>query len=234
MFFSVALKRSSESSVSASLATSRNFSTWDFCRAMAIAETQRIQISKLDAAQRQLRTAITLWFREDDPVSAHTLAYAAYTVIDDVTKARNPCRQGLLFDSPRLTPDDRKLFTQVYRRSGNFFKHADRDPNDKLDFSSNLTRGFLSFAIIGLELAGELLADEMLVFQAWMFFNKPELRTQEARKVFSDAFLAKFSPDVLPMTKQEFFDFFTEVLEAVRSNGTSSTAASHSQVSDSH
>ena len=32
-----------------------------------------IVVTKLDAARRQLRTAIRLWFQEADPVSIHTL-----------------------------------------------------------------------------------------------------------------------------------------------------------------
>lgn len=182
---------------------------------MTVAEIQRIQISKLDAAQRQLRTSIKLWFYGEDPVSAHTLAYAAYTIIDDVTKARNPNRPGLLFDSPHLTPDDRNLFDKVYRGSGNFFKHANRDPNDTLNFSPNIIKAFFNFAILCLEAEGEQLSHEVLVFQAWSVFNNPKLRSKEGSSVFTDAFLAKYSAEVLAMSKHEFFDFYTEVLSAV-------------------
>ena len=43
-----------------------------------------IVIAKLDAAKRQLQTAIALFFDDGDPISIHTLACAAYDVIDDV------------------------------------------------------------------------------------------------------------------------------------------------------
>jgi len=49
-----------------------------------------IMISKLDAARRQLATAITLWFEDRDPVSIHTLVFAAYEIIHAVSKQRNP------------------------------------------------------------------------------------------------------------------------------------------------
>ncbi|MGI8569030.1 MAG: hypothetical protein ACR2KT_08130 [Methylocella sp.] len=64
-----------------------------------------VRIGKLDAARRQLRTAITLWFNDGDPVSVHTLAYAAYEVIHAISEKRDPTRRDLLFDS-RLIKDE--------------------------------------------------------------------------------------------------------------------------------
>jgi hypothetical protein len=57
MSFSVALKRSSESSVPASLAASRNFSTWDFCFAMATA---------FDEFYKLIGISITQWAHVED------------------------------------------------------------------------------------------------------------------------------------------------------------------------
>ena len=39
-------------------------------------DLQKLHVTKLDAARRQLETAITLWFHDGDPVSIHTLAAA--------------------------------------------------------------------------------------------------------------------------------------------------------------
>src|SRR5271165_3353782 len=55
-----------------------------------------LTITKFEAARRQLGTAIVLWFSDDDPVSIHTLACAAYEIIHKLTKKRNPLRQSLL------------------------------------------------------------------------------------------------------------------------------------------
>jgi len=49
---------------------------------------QKLTISKLDAAKRQLETVIRLYFVHGDPVSIHTLTSAAYNVIRDVNKKR--------------------------------------------------------------------------------------------------------------------------------------------------
>ena len=44
-----------------------------------------LKVSKLDAAKRQLETAIRLYFSNGDPVSIHTLVAAAYAILHDVT-----------------------------------------------------------------------------------------------------------------------------------------------------
>ena len=49
--------------------------------------TARLQISKLDAARRQLEIAVRLYFAEDDPVSIHTLTSAAYQLLSDINRA---------------------------------------------------------------------------------------------------------------------------------------------------
>ncbi len=49
-----------------------------------------LEISKLDAAKRQLDTAIRLYFCDGDPVSIHTLAAASYNILRDVTEQIGP------------------------------------------------------------------------------------------------------------------------------------------------
>jgi hypothetical protein len=57
-----------------------------------------LHLSKLDVARSQLQTAIHLWFHDGDPVSIHTLAYAAYEIIHFVSKKHNRTKQ-LIFDT---------------------------------------------------------------------------------------------------------------------------------------
>ena len=59
-------------------------------------EAPKITLSKLDAATRQLSTAIELWFDERDAVSVHTLAFAAYEIIHVLSKKKNPNRMELV------------------------------------------------------------------------------------------------------------------------------------------
>jgi len=50
-----------------------------------------LHINKLDAAKRQLRAAIRLWFDDGDPVAIHTLAHASHEIIHSLFK-----KKGLL------------------------------------------------------------------------------------------------------------------------------------------
>jgi hypothetical protein len=61
-----------------------------------------IKISKLDAARRQLDTAIELWFHDGDPISIHTLTSAAFEIIQDLNKKHGNLEVSLLGMPQRL------------------------------------------------------------------------------------------------------------------------------------
>ncbi len=50
--------------------------------------TTKIHITKLSAAQRQLRAAIRMFFAEEDELAIHTVASAAYGLIKDLKRKR--------------------------------------------------------------------------------------------------------------------------------------------------
>jgi len=83
-------------------------------------ESVMAEISKIEAAQRQLDTAIELYLHEFDLLSVHTLAWAAFSILVSYDEATNA--GGVWAKHIRKHPcdDTRKL--------ANFLKHADRDP----------------------------------------------------------------------------------------------------------
>src|SRR6266540_690470 len=111
-----------------------------------MADDRKITIAKLDAARRQLETAITLWFNDGDPVSIHTLACAAYEIIHVVSKTKNRW-QDLLFDSLVIKDEYRNEWTKRLKEPANFFKHARNDPDGSLDFDPAVSEGFILFAL---------------------------------------------------------------------------------------
>lgn len=111
-------------------------------------------MTKLDAAKRQLETAIRLWFQSADPISIHTLAAAARQVLVDINKKRGGEPMGA--DRPEIRPEGRKHLHKVLADVEDFFKHADKDPEATLTFTPEATRFFiLEAADRYLELAGE-------------------------------------------------------------------------------
>jgi hypothetical protein len=49
-------------------------------------DRRKIKISKLEAARRQVETAIRIYFANGDPVSIHTLAAASLQILVDLDK----------------------------------------------------------------------------------------------------------------------------------------------------
>ena len=90
-----------------------------------------MNISKLDAARRQLETAVTLYFREGDPVSIHTLTCAAYEVLRRINKG-TPMIKDWMKDY--IKPEYVKEFGEKLNEAQNFFKHAGKDADQLLTF----------------------------------------------------------------------------------------------------
>lgn len=80
----------------------------------------------MDAAIRQLETAITLWFHDGDPVSICTLTWAAYEIIHHFNKAGN--HDPMMVDGSHIKPEYREAFPGYLKEGANFLKHASRDP----------------------------------------------------------------------------------------------------------
>lgn len=99
-----------------------------------------LHVSKLDAARRQLETAINLFFYEKDDVSIHTLAAAAFNILDDIRKDWNidhkTIRQKVLNNAGK---EQSKETLKSIKSAENYFKHADRDPNELIDFKPHQT-----------------------------------------------------------------------------------------------
>jgi hypothetical protein len=93
---------------------------------------KNITLAKIDVAERQLRTAIRLFFAESDPVSIETLAGAANGVLRGIAASKGV--KSILHDGKFIKPEYRKEWIQLLHESQNFFKHADRDTDAKLEF----------------------------------------------------------------------------------------------------
>ena len=87
---------------------------------MSVPGWPEIQTTKLDAARRQLETAIALLFNDGDAISTHTLAYAAFGVLKDVAAHRGA--SNVLAAAEALAAAGKKgEFWKGFNRAGNFF-----------------------------------------------------------------------------------------------------------------
>src|SRR3990172_5794744 len=167
-----------------------------------------ITASKLDAARRQLETAVRLYFSEADPVSIHTLTSAAYQVLSDVNRARGgpPMLKEQVPNWVR--PDATEEAKRRLNEAANFFKHADRDADRVLELRTSATELLLYDAIRKYrELTGEAVPI-LMVYDAWMWLGPgtqlvkgPEREAVLAalRESFPGATRASFFAEALPL-----------------------------------
>ncbi len=168
-----------------------------------------ITITKLDAARRQLRTAIDLWFRDGDPVAIHTLAAASYQIIHDLNRRNKG--PDLFLDSKFIKDKYRKTFKEDMKYASNFMKHADRGKSGiatKLNFNPGLSEFFMLYAIFGLIYFKENLTTEEEAFKWWQMLHKPELLTKSGQEFFHHGDVIEDINDIRTLAKPEFLECF--------------------------
>jgi hypothetical protein len=88
-------------------------------------ELKAENITKLDAAIRQLTTAIRLFFEDQDPISVYTLAHASMEILSKLCERAGKDRYlQQVAEKHGLTEKEAR---QIVSYGKNFFKHADRD-----------------------------------------------------------------------------------------------------------
>ena len=166
------------------------------------------EITKIDAARRQLRTAIELWFADGDPISIHTLAAAAYQIIHDLNRRNKG--PDLLLDSKYIKDEKRREFVSLVKSTSNFMKHADRGKMGmakSIEFSSDSNVGLITF-FFGLQYLGEKLAAEEIAFERWQIFRNPDLMTDAGKALFEKRFTVNQVSAMRAVPKREFLDAF--------------------------
>jgi hypothetical protein len=126
-----------------------------------------LRITKLDAATRQLRTAIRLFFEEADVVSIHTLAAASHEMVRSLVKFKGGA--SLIKDNDFIRPERKKDYEDLINRPRNFFKHAGRDPYQELEFHHEENRFWIIDTIMMHRdlSAGQLQLTEFVLFLTW-------------------------------------------------------------------
>src|ERR1035441_8899965 len=80
-----------------------------------------VWIDKVEVARRQIKETVRMFFGERDPVAIHTLIAAAHQILTDIGEKRGA---KSVFVGKK---------TQRLNHPFNFLKHADRDPDGKIN-----------------------------------------------------------------------------------------------------
>src|SRR3990167_8491125 len=172
------------------------------------------KIKKIDAARRQLDTSIELWFFQKDAVSIHTLACSAYQILHDI----NQHRKGpeLIFDNIAIKDEFRLLAKSYLKKTYNFFKHAEKDPNPEstIDFNPSSTEGFIIFSILGLEYLGIKPNSIRSAFIIYQCFHNPELfKKKGLHSIFKDI-PSNQRREIMNLKRCQFFENYTSLQKA--------------------
>jgi len=163
-----------------------------------------LKITKLDAAKRQLETVIRLYFSSGDPVAIHTLTSAAYNVIRDVGRHRGA--PPMLVKDQMLDyvkPEFHKEFSKKLNEAENFFKHADRDHEDTIDFNPQQSEILIIDACSHYYRLTEEWPPLFQLFQGWYMAN--HLRQFNLPPELAQAFQSG-APVALSLGRQGYFD----------------------------
>ena len=130
-------------------------------------------ITKVEAADRQLNQAIRLFFRCGDMLAVHTLTGAAFQLFADLGRVRGIVSR---YRSEELIRPERMAeWISALNETQNFLKHADKDPGGVLKFVEEGTMLFLYEAV---ELATRVntnTAQERTAFRLWFVASFPEM-----------------------------------------------------------
>jgi hypothetical protein len=174
-------------------------------------------VTKIDAAKRQLITAIRLFFEGGDPVSVYSLASNAWEVVD--VFCTNAGVESFSKQARENLPTGHTLRYYINEPCRNFFKHAEQDPDPEssVELREANVAALLFLAVedyIRFRRGGPV---EAQVFQLWFIAVFPEKVTEGdpvAQPKLESAKLA--FPGIATLASSDKIAMGRQVLEAAR------------------
>jgi len=156
-----------------------------------------VKITKLEAGQRQLESAIRMFFANEDILAVHTVSRAAFRILYDITKEGEA--------KTALDAYIKKVGMNRFNEVTNFLKHADQDPEAEIDDN------FYKYTEAGIGMAIGLYAynarkinPEMKGFRLWSAMMRPEhFDIPEDTKKLTDEWRANSKTDLDKITEQK-------------------------------
>jgi hypothetical protein len=123
-----------------------------------------VWIDKVEVARRQIRETVRMFFGERDPVAIHTLIASAHQILTDIAEKRGAKCVFVLKN------------VQRHNYPFNFLKHADRDPDAKINIGPMLrfSSDFVMDAILLLHQIANDIPIEAEVFWTWFVSKYPQ------------------------------------------------------------
>ena len=131
-----------------------------------------VNISKLDAAKRELEHTIRLFFNYGDIVVMHLVASAAETLLADIGQ-----KSGITSIKDEITKrvkkDKQKYVLDKLNEAYNFFKHADKDPSKLLEFYPESSEFIIWDSVAMYQSIAKEITGLMLAYRFWFYTKYP-------------------------------------------------------------
>jgi hypothetical protein len=155
--------------------------------------TDRVSITKIDAAKRQINTAIRMYFLEMDVISTHAIAAAGLQIVSDLGIKQNKSVGYTDFLS-LIVEKRRGEFLDLMRHPQNFIKHADRegDAIAVLEYNPETLEIFLFLAGQAYEKLTGSTTPEIRGLITWSVMRNPDLVIEGSYKEIIKSYIEKF------------------------------------------
>ena len=131
-------------------------------------------IDKLEVVRRQIREVVRLFFEQRDSVVIHTVVASAHQIIIDLGSTKGITSS--IKNTAALRGEELQRFLRSINYPYNFFKHADRDPDKKINIGplERYTQDFIMDAIVMLQRLSGDIPIEAKVYWSWFVSKYPE------------------------------------------------------------
>lgn len=131
-------------------------------------------LCKLDAATRLVVEAVRLYYDRRDIIAVHALVASAHQVLFDLGKGRGIA--GTLKNTAGMRQNEVQDYLRRVNYPFNFLKHADRDPDARIDVGplEKFSQDFIMDAVVMLQMIHDDLPFEAKVFWMWFVGKYPE------------------------------------------------------------
>ena len=126
-----------------------------------------LELTKINVAEALIKTAVRLFFEDGDPVPVYALANAAREILTSVG-----AHEGVTTLLHALGARDGKTLQELTtesRKIANFFKHADRDPQAKIEFREDEVDFVLAIACQDFGRITGGMPVEAQIYEVWVY-----------------------------------------------------------------
>ena len=114
----------------------------------------------------------------------------------------------MIYDSLIVKDEYRREANRLLKNPYNFFKHADNDAFDTLEFKPILSELFMVFTSVGLEILGRKPDVIRAAFNIYYGLKNPHILTEKGKSEWIDGVSEESRKQVLRRPKHEFFRFY--------------------------